>query len=59
MGLLIERFAEKPPKKEYLRTEMLKMLANCLFYNAEATIMLLEEKVFAHVCGSRAYLLDF
>jgi hypothetical protein len=45
MELLIERFATKPPKKEYLRTELLKMLANCLFYNAEATIMLLEQKV--------------
>ena len=42
VGLLVKRF-QGEVKKEFCRTELLKALADCLYYNAELSLRALEE----------------
>jgi len=43
LGLIVNRFRNTPPVKAFCRTELLKQVANCLYYNAQGTLASLEQ----------------
>jgi len=44
LALVVQRFRNNAPQKEFCRSELLKLVSNCLYYNPTGTLMALEQQ---------------